>query len=125
MDFVNNFVLEIILIIFKINFNLINFFGKSEKYIAGYHVSLGDIKILGPVLMAILSLILFFRTYGLYTKWLAVIIFYFSFCVSLYSESPDDERFAKIWNKPSFIPSLLNFHQNPRSFDFWLQNDII
>ena len=67
-------VLEIILIIFRINYDLAAFFGEQNKYIAGYYVPLGDIKICGPILTAILSIVLFFRTAGVFTKWLSVVI---------------------------------------------------
>ncbi len=66
--------LEIVLIIFGINYDLTKFFGEEEKYIAGYSLPLGDIKIFGPLLTAILSTILIFRTYGPYTKWLSIVI---------------------------------------------------
>jgi len=68
-------ILEIILIAANINFDLASFLGRSEAYVAGYTVPLGDIKIVGPVVMGILAVILFVRTYGKYTKWLAVTIF--------------------------------------------------
>jgi hypothetical protein len=68
------FIIEIILIATNISFNLTTFFGETEKYVGGYRVPLGDIKIVGPVVMAILSIILFVRTRGKYTKWLAVLI---------------------------------------------------
>jgi hypothetical protein len=68
------FIIEVILIATNISFNLASFFGETEKYVGGYRVPLGDIKIVGPVIMAILSIILFVRTRGKYTKWLAVII---------------------------------------------------
>ncbi|MDD4995687.1 MAG: hypothetical protein PHW53_04475 [Patescibacteria group bacterium] len=67
-------VLEAILIIFRVNFDLANFFGEESKYIGGYYLPLGDIKIFGPILTAILSVVLFFRTAGVYTKWLSVVI---------------------------------------------------
>ena len=69
------FILEIILVATNISFNLATFFGETEKYVGGYRVPLGDIKVVGPAVMAILSIILFVRTRGRYTKWLAVIIF--------------------------------------------------
>lgn len=72
---------ELALIIFKISFNLAEYLGVTEKYIGGYNVPIGDIRLLGPTLMGILSVILFIRTYGVYTKWLAVIIFITSFAV--------------------------------------------
>jgi hypothetical protein len=67
-------VLEIILIIFRVNFDLATFFGEESKYVGGYYLPLGDIKIFGPILTAILSVVLFFRTAGIYTKWLSVVI---------------------------------------------------
>lgn len=66
--------LEIGLILFKVNFDLAKFFGSTEKYIAGYSLPLGDIKVFSPLLTAVLSTILIFRTAGTYTKWLSVVI---------------------------------------------------
>ena len=66
--------LEIGMIIFNVNFNLATFFGEQEKYIAGYYLPLGDIKVFGPILVTILSLILLVRTYGPYTKWLSIVL---------------------------------------------------
>ena len=81
------FVAEIVLVVFKINFNLASFIGMEEKYVAGYVVPLGDVKTTAPIVMAILSAILFVRTRGRYTKWLAVIIFVTSFGI-IYSLDP-------------------------------------
>jgi hypothetical protein len=53
---------------------LAKFFETDEKYVAGYSLPLGDIKVFGPLLTAVLSTVLIFRTYGPYTKWLSVII---------------------------------------------------
>jgi hypothetical protein len=72
---------EVILIIFKISFNLAEFLGDSEKYVGGYLVPLGDLRIIAPTIMAVLSVILFMRTRGVYTKWLAVIIFITAFAL--------------------------------------------
>ncbi|MCL4416920.1 MAG: hypothetical protein M1365_09515, partial [Actinobacteria bacterium] len=58
------------------------------KEIAGYTVPLGDIKIFGPVIMGILSIILFIRTRGKYTKWLAAVIFVACFAI-VYALDPD------------------------------------
>jgi len=78
---------EIILILFNINFNLAEFLGSSEEYIAGYLVPLGEIKVVGPTIISILSIILFLRTAGVYTKWLAVTIFFTSLVI-IYSVDP-------------------------------------
>lgn len=67
-------VLEIILIVFGVNYDLAKFFGEDEKYIAGYTLPLGDVKVFGPLLTAILSTVLVFRTYGTYTRWLSIVI---------------------------------------------------
>lgn len=66
--------LEIVLLLFGINFDLARFFGEEEKYIAGYSLPLGDIKVFGPLVTAILSTVLVFRTYGPYTRWLSIVI---------------------------------------------------
>ena len=81
-------ILEIILIAANINFDLGKFLGESTKEIAGYTVPLGDIKIFGPVIMGILSIILFIRTRGKYTKWLAAVIFVTCFAI-VYVLNPD------------------------------------
>jgi len=72
---------EILMIIFNVKFDLIKFFGVEEKYVAGYSIPLGDIKVVGPAVIAILSVILFTRTYGKYTKWLSAVIFIAAFAV--------------------------------------------
>ena len=80
-------ILEILFIVAKIDFNLAEFLGESERMVAGYSVPLGDVKVVGPAIMIILSIILFVRTRGRYTKWLAVIIFITSFAI-VYTISP-------------------------------------
>jgi len=81
-------ILEIVLIVANINFDLASFFGESEKVVAGYTVPLGDIKIVGPIVIAILSIILFVRTRGRYTKWLAAVIFITCFAI-VYAINPE------------------------------------
>lgn len=78
---------EIVLILFNINFNVAEFLGTSQKEIGGYLVPLGDLKIVGPSVMAVLAIILFVKTYGVYTRWLAVTIFVTSFAI-IYSIDP-------------------------------------
>jgi hypothetical protein len=80
-------VAELLLIIFHVNYDLIKFFGTEQEYVAGYSVPLGDIKVFAPILLAILSIVLFIRTYGIYTKWLAVVIFISSFAI-IYALDP-------------------------------------
>ncbi|MDD3662232.1 MAG: hypothetical protein PHG63_04170 [Candidatus Dojkabacteria bacterium] len=74
-------ILEILLVLFNVNFNLAEFIGTSEEYIGGYLVPLGDIKIVGPTVMAILAVVLFVRTAGIFTRWLAVAIFVTAFSI--------------------------------------------
>jgi hypothetical protein len=81
-------ILEIFLILFNVNFNLVEFLGTTEKSIGGYWVPLGDIKVVGPTAMAVLSVILFTRTRGKFTKWLAVTIFITSFAI-VYTIDPE------------------------------------
>lgn len=81
-------ILEIFLILFNVNFNLVEFLGTTEKSIGGYWVPLGDIKVVGPTAMAVLSVILFTRTRGKFTRWLAVTIFITSFAI-VYTIDPE------------------------------------
>lgn len=81
-------ILEIILIVFKVSYDLGQYLRMDYAYLGGQYVPLGDIKILGPTLLAVLSLILFFRTAGPYTKWLSVIIFISAFLM-VYYMNPD------------------------------------
>jgi len=80
--------LELLFLVFGINLNLAEFLGASEKYIGGYWVPLGDIKVVAPAIIAVLSIILFTKTWGVYTKWLAVVIFVTSFAI-VYSLDSD------------------------------------
>ena len=75
------FIAEIILIAANVSFNLAGFLSTTEERIGGYVVPLGDIKVVAPTIMAVLAIILFVRTRGRYTKWLAAIIFITSFAI--------------------------------------------
>ncbi|MGM0366096.1 MAG: hypothetical protein ACQEP5_06115 [Actinomycetota bacterium] len=79
--------MEAVLIAANISFDLGSFLGESEKTVAGYNIPLGDIKIVGPAVVAVLSIILFVRTRGRYTKWLAGVIFITCFAI-LYALNP-------------------------------------
>jgi hypothetical protein len=65
-------VLEFVLIVFNISFDIGAFLGQSSREVAGYSVPLGDLRIVGPAVIAVCALILIARTRGVYTKWLAV-----------------------------------------------------
>lgn len=78
----------IVLIIFNINYDFAKFLGQDSVYVARQQVPLGDIQTLGPALLAVVSLVLMIRTAGVYTKWLAGIIFVTAFAI-IYILSPD------------------------------------
>lgn len=80
-------VLECLFVLANVRFDLASYFGLTGEYVAGYWVPFGDIKVVGPTLMAVLSIILFVRTYGPYTKWLAVVIFVTCFAI-VYALNP-------------------------------------
>ncbi|MDO8881254.1 MAG: hypothetical protein Q7W44_10745 [Coriobacteriia bacterium] len=65
-------VLEFVLLVFNISFDIGAFLGQSTREVAGYSVPLGDLRIVGPAVIAVCALILIARTRGVYTKWLAV-----------------------------------------------------
>lgn len=81
-------VAEIFFIIQDVNFNLADFLGRDSAYIGGQYVQLGDIKSLGPSMLAVIAMILVIRTAGVYTKWLAGIILVSSFAL-IFSLDPD------------------------------------
>jgi len=67
-------VLEILAIMKVIRLNLGQGFEDQEIWVGGFTVLLGDIRFLIPIVMVILSLGLLWRTYGMYTKWLSVVL---------------------------------------------------
>jgi len=81
-------VVELIFLLFNIKFNLASFLGQDYAYIGSTNVPLGDLTVVFPAAMAVLSVILFFRTAGIYTKWLSVIIF-ISMIVAVHIISPN------------------------------------
>ena len=80
-------ILECLFIVMNVRFDLASYFGITGKHVAGYWVPFGDIKVVGPTIMAVLSIILFVRTRGIYTKWLAVVIFVTCFAI-VYTLNP-------------------------------------
>ena len=74
-------ILEILALKGIIKFNLANFFNQETLYFSGYFIRLGEITVIFPVLAAIISLVLFFRTYGIYTKWLSILLLASSVCL--------------------------------------------
>ena len=82
------FIAEAIFIYKNISFNVADFLERSEEYVNGYEVPLGDIKVVAPAIMAILAIILFTKTRGRYTKWLSVVIIIGAFAI-VYSLDPE------------------------------------
>jgi len=79
---------EIICITFKINFDIASWLGGSTAYFAGYFLPLGDIKVIFPLVIIFLSIYLFFRTIGKYTKWLAILLLISAIAI-VYVINPD------------------------------------
>ena len=90
------YILEIVFILGNISFDLASFLGTEQQYVGGHAVPLGDIKIVAPTAMAALSAVLFTRTRGRYTKWLAVIIFISSFAIVYALDPTVFDRLVKI-----------------------------
>lgn len=65
-------VLEFILVAFSISFDAGALLGSATQEVAGYTIPLGDLRVVGPAVIAVCALILIARTRGVYTKWLAV-----------------------------------------------------
>jgi len=82
---------EIIFVLFNIKFDLANFVGQDYTYVGATNIPLGDLTIVFPTVMAVLSVILFIRTAGVYTKWLSVIIFA-SMIATVYIINPNSFR---------------------------------
>ena len=73
--------LEILAIKGLIKLNLANLLGQGEIYFSGYILTLGELTFIFPVVAAIISLVLIRRTYGIYTKWLSVLLLLSSLCL--------------------------------------------
>lgn len=66
--------LEILAIRGWIHFDLASALGRDTIYFSGYILPLGNIVFIFPAVAAIISVVLFFRTYGPYTKWLSILL---------------------------------------------------
>jgi len=89
-------VLELVFILADLNLDLGTFFREEEKYVGGYYVPLGDVKVVGLAAQAVLAVILFTRTRGVYTKWLAVIIFLTAFAAVYALDATYFERLLRL-----------------------------
>jgi hypothetical protein len=65
--------LELALVLGKFTIDLTAFLGERFR-IGRYQIPVGDVKIVGPAVIVFLSFMLFRRTEGIYTRWLAIII---------------------------------------------------
>lgn len=74
-------ILEILAIKGILKFNIANWMGREQVYFSGYWLPLGDITFIFPAVAVIISIVLFFRTYGIYTKWLAILLLASSACL--------------------------------------------
>ncbi|MBN2176997.1 MAG: hypothetical protein JW722_04995 [Demequinaceae bacterium] len=74
--------------LFDVSWNLAEWLGQEEADVGGYLVPLGDIKTLGAAMLGALAVVLFVRTRGIYTRWLAGIIFV-SVAALVYGLNPD------------------------------------
>ncbi len=80
-------VAEIVLVIGGVEFDVGRYLGEETKYVGGYEVPLGDLRVVAPAAVAVLAIILLLRTRGVYTKWLAVVIFLAAFAI-IYALDP-------------------------------------
>ena len=65
----------IVVVAFDIDYDVRELLGTGVTYVGGEDVPLGDLKMVFPAAMAILAALLWSRTRGIYTRWLAAIIF--------------------------------------------------
>jgi hypothetical protein len=65
----------IALVAFGVDYDLRSLFGADITYVGGKEIPLGDVKVVFPAATAILAVVLWGRTRGIYTRWLAAIIF--------------------------------------------------
>lgn len=90
------FIAHFVVVIFKIEFDLGEYLGVTSKYFYGYNVPLGDLRIVFPAIVGVLSIVLFTRTRGVYTKWLSAIIFVSSLSIVYISDPEMFQSLLKI-----------------------------
>lgn len=81
---------------FGVDFDLRQLFGADTTSVGGRTVPLDDVKVVFPAAMALLAGVLWARTRGVYTRWLAGIIFVTSAAV-VYLTAP--ESFGDVFNQ--------------------------
>jgi hypothetical protein len=67
-------ILEILALMGIIKIDLAKELGTNQVYLSYRQFPLGDIRIILPIGMALVSLGLLWRTYGAYTKWLSILL---------------------------------------------------
>jgi len=80
---------ELAVLVLGIEIDLAKAAGIGPIAVGGYRLPLGDVRVVGAAVMAILSVVLFTRTRGIFTKWLAAVLFLSSFAF-IYSAAPDE-----------------------------------
>lgn len=90
------FIANLVVIIWNIEFDLGSYLGDSEKYFYGYNIPLGDLRIVFPAVTGVLSVVLFTRTRGIYTKWLSGIIFVTSLAIIYVTDPEIFQSFLKL-----------------------------
>lgn len=65
----------IVVNVFDISYDLSTLLGSSSATVGGEEVPLGDVAVVFPAAMGALAVALWTRTRGIYTRWLAAIVF--------------------------------------------------
>jgi hypothetical protein len=79
----------VVVVVFDIEYDLRELFGTGVAYVGGEDIPLGDVRVVFPAVMAILAVVLWNRTRGIYTRWLAAIIFVTAAAI-VYLRAPAD-----------------------------------
>ena len=79
----------VVVVVFDIEYDLRELFGTGVTYVGGEDIPLGDVRVVFPAVMAILAVVLWNRTRGIYTRWLAAIIFVTAAAI-VYLRAPAD-----------------------------------
>jgi hypothetical protein len=64
----------LVMVVADVEFDLRELLGQDSTTVGDEQIPLGDVKVVFPAAMAALSLLLWTRTRGVYTRWLAAII---------------------------------------------------
>ena len=65
----------VIVVVAGVDYDLRELLSRDVAYLGGERIPLGDVKVVFSAAMAALSVVLWTRTRGVYTRWLAAIIF--------------------------------------------------